>query len=495
MQLSLRSALAVLAALAGAWAQEIQHATIRLKASTSRTFAPLDGRHVQGRGAHSFLALQRRSRTMSAAALAHQERQVAMNSMRAQSQMMHALQYYGDVEIGSPPQKFTVIFDTGSGHLLVPSAVCESDACTAHKKFAAHNSSTYMPVGWADEPLKRADDENDRDTKVINFASGDCVGQFTRDRVCLGGNSLFCTTADFIEMKEESDDPFKDAEWDGVLGLGQSVSDAPEFNIFGVMAGDKAAKLHAPIFAVYLGRNVADDAEITFGSYREERMASPFSWVDVSVEGYWQFQFSDITVNGKPINMCTKYGKHQCQAVLDTGSSLMMGPKGDLDQLLQLLDFGNDTQRNATEGYKFPTLGFNIAGKEFLMEPNDYMDRTRDESTPKGQELCWAHLMPIGDTGRGPIFVLGMPFLRTFYTAYNMVTKKIGIAKAKHLRLKTDPTDGAANEPLVAVRPGGDDLGGKTAEISNKKPAPAAAATALKPTAAAKKPVQAHAGK
>jgi len=477
----MRSSLAVLAVLVSACGQDLDHSTVRLHASTSRTFVPLDGRHIRGtsgRQARSFLGIKRRVHRASAAAQAHAERQRDLNNMRAQSQLLHALQYYGEVEVGTPPQKFTVIFDTGSGHLLVPSGQCDSEACRLHKKFAAKNSSTAMPVGWADEPLKRAEDETDRDTKVINFASGDAVGQFTRDRVCLGGSTLFCTTADFIEMTEESDDPFKDASWDGVLGLGQSISDAPEFNIFGVMSQSATPKMTAPIFAVYLGRYVSDDAEITFGSVRKERMASPLTWVNVSEEGYWQFQFTDFLIDGKPTGLCSKYGKRQCQAVLDTGSSLMMGPKNDLDQLLQLLHFGNDTTQNCSLDFKFPKLGFQIAGKTFEMEPNDYMDRSHDEYTPKGMELCWAHLMPIGDTGRGPIVVLGMPFLRTFYTAYNMQDKKIGIALAKHMRLKGD-TDGAANEPLVAVRPGGEDIGGNTTEIrggsANTEPAKPAA--------------------
>jgi len=301
---------------------------------------------------------------------------------------------------------------------------------------------------------------------------------------------LFCSVADFIEMTEESDDPFKDAEWDGVLGLGQSISDAPEFNIFGVMAESATPKMLAPLFAVYLGRHVSDDAEITFGSVRKERMATDFTWVPVSEEGYWQFQFTDFLIDGKPTGLCSKYGKRECQAVLDTGSSLMMGPKPDLDHLLQLLSFGNDTQKNCSVDFKFPKLGFMIAGKKFEMDPNDYMDRSHDEYTPKGMELCWAHLMPIGDTGRGPIMVFGMPFLRTFYTAYNMKDKKIGIALAKHERLKTSVAEGAAIEPLVAVRPGGEDIGGNTTEMSNRKKLPDAQA---EPKPSAVKSVQPHA--
>merc|ERR1719507_868867 len=151
------------------------------------------------------------------------EHERALHEIRAQSQRLHALQYYGVVSIGTPPQKFKVIFDTGSGHLLVPSATCDSPACAKHPSFYENRSSTSIPIAWADDPLKRAESDSDRDTQVMSFAMGDCVGQYVRDRVCLGNA---CADADFVGMTEESDNPFKDAEWDGVLGLGQSLSNA-----------------------------------------------------------------------------------------------------------------------------------------------------------------------------------------------------------------------------------------------------------------------------
>lgn len=45
--------------------------------------------------------------------------------VRAGSQ---ASEYYGVLRVGSPPQDFEVVFDTGSGNLIVPSTTCHSEA-------------------------------------------------------------------------------------------------------------------------------------------------------------------------------------------------------------------------------------------------------------------------------------------------------------------------------------------------------------------------------
>merc|ERR1719237_1467070 len=152
----------------------------------------------------------------------------------------------------------------------------------------------------------------------------------------------------------------------------------------------------------------------------------------------------------------------------------MMDPQNDLDVLLRLLNFGNSTQINCTEKSDFPTLGFVVAGQRFEMHPEDYMDRAHDPALPSGVDSCWAHLMPIGDTGRGPIMVLGMPFLRAFYTVYDTRSKRIGIARAKHVQASNAGTavvrGSAAEVPLVALRPGGDDLSGDAKRRSNEQP-------------------------
>merc|ERR1719375_2942369 len=57
------------------------------------------------------------------------------NSGNTKTKIVHKTAYYGEVEVGSQHQTFVVVFDTGSGNLMVPSTYCQSNACTMHQRY------------------------------------------------------------------------------------------------------------------------------------------------------------------------------------------------------------------------------------------------------------------------------------------------------------------------------------------------------------------------
>jgi hypothetical protein len=329
----------------------------------------------------------------------------------ANSKVVHKTAYYGKVEIGTPRQSFTVVFDTGSGNLMVPSTFCHTHACTMHRRFDRKASATAEDIE-ADGSLAKKGALRDQIT--VTFGTGEISGVFVQDDVCIGS---LCSNVHFVGATDETEDPFSSFNFDGVLGLALTpMAQGPDFSVMDHLVKSKA--LRHPIFSVFLSDSDMEASEITFGDVKEEHMSSSMFWSSVSRDtGYWQVQIEDITINNEKQSLC-----NNCQVAVDTGTSQLAGPTDVINDLSKRLNVKSDCSNYD----KLPNLGFVVDEHIMNLSPQDYVD--------KGPDGCEVSLMPLDvPPPNGPLFIFGDPFLRKYYTSYDMENKRVGFATARHM--------------------------------------------------------------
>jgi len=363
----------------------------------------------------------------------------------------HKTIYFGTIFLGTPkPQNFTVVFDTGSGHLLVPSSECDSEVCLKHRRYERKASGSAVDIDIDGEQIevRTAQQMEDRDRLSLSFGTGHVEGTFVKETVCLGDprkNAAalselpsFCTQARIVLATELSPDPFGAFNFDGVLGLGlASLSVDPEFNVASQWSG-RSDRTYRPQFAYFLSRNDDVPSEIAFGGHDASRVDGELQWAPIHKpqDGFWQLKLDSVTVAGEEVPLCSK---RECLAIADTGTSLLGVPKEVVQKLhVQLARaVGEETADDVDcRNVPGPDLIFKFAGGVTLtLGPEEY-SRPAPMLLPNNETggqhvICRSSLLPVDHPVFGSsMWILGEPVLLRYYTVYDWEKKQIGFGPA-----------------------------------------------------------------
>eukprot|EP00929_Paragymnodinium_shiwhaense_P035491 TRINITY_DN19142_c1_g1_i1.p1 TRINITY_DN19142_c1_g1~~TRINITY_DN19142_c1_g1_i1.p1 ORF type:complete len:401 (+),score=75.80 TRINITY_DN19142_c1_g1_i1:124-1326(+) len=323
----------------------------------------------------------------------------------------HPSEYYGKISVGSPPKEFVVLFDTGSGNLLLPSSLCDSQACLKHNRFNSSVSKTAKTIAFLSKPLTEVGEDGDLDIVSLAYGTGEASGVIIRDQICV---EKVCTTVNMVSATDESDAPFGSAPFDGIMGLGlPSLSEGQTFNVLQSMIQSKSVKLG--LFSVFLGRTEQEPSEILFGSYRRELAQHEPVWVPVRPTGFWEVPLDSMAINGDVHDV------GNASVVLDTGTSLLAGPTDAINWLVDKLDVASD----CSNFQALPDIAFTVGQHKFTLSPSDYIDRDDKEG-------CSMSLMTQDSPNGNAVWIFGDPFLRKHYTIYDQDNMRVGIAAANH---------------------------------------------------------------
>ncbi|XP_056154322.1 pepsin A-like [Lampris incognitus] len=303
--------------------------------------------------------------------------------------------YYGVIGIGTPPQYFKVLFDTGSSDLWVPSLNCSGSACNDHAKFRSEDSSTFQPG-----------------TKhfSITYGTGYMTGITGYDTVKVG--DLFVEHQIFGLSQTEA--PFMSyVPWDGIMGLAfPGVSLEGGTTIFDNMWNQ--GKVPEYEFSMYLS-SAEEGSMLILGGADPSYFTGGIHWVSLfGATGFWNIKIQSITINGNTV-ACSE----ECEAIVDSGTSYIVGPEKDVNNINGWVgaytDQFGDAVVSCGNTNLMPDIVFNINGFSLSLPPSAYV--------MKSGSKCM--------TGFGfGSWILGEVFMRHFYTVFSVGQNMVGFAQA-----------------------------------------------------------------
>ncbi|KAL1409733.1 hypothetical protein Q8F55_003730 [Vanrija albida] len=326
--------------------------------------------------------------------------------------------YAGELQIGTPPQTFLTIVDTGSSDLWVLEDGCPQ--CAGMTTFKDPESTSFVNTG---EPFR------------ISYGSGDASGTIVTDTVTM---DTFTVEKQGFALVNQSTASLISAPTSGLMGLAwQKIASTKQMPWWQTLASTTWAD---PQFGVYMARfrnnrNAQavenNGGEITFGGVNTSYYTGEINYISIADSNldYWRIPIESISVQGKN----TGYKSSSPNAAIDTGTTLIGGPSNAIAAIYAQIP--NAEPLGAASGfegyYQYPCdtkvevkLGF--GNQVWTLDNDDFNLGPFTQSSP---DLCLGAFFAV-DMSRNHLvsWIVGASFLKNVYSVYRYDPPAIGFA-------------------------------------------------------------------
>lgn len=254
----------------------------------------------------------------------------------------------------------------------------------------------------------------------INYGQRAVEGIISKEKVIILDKTV--TNQDFILAKKLT--KFNDLPADGMIGLAFAELSENLNTLVQSMADAKVIK--SATFSLFLGDNdfgrkeEKESSVIIFGGNNIKKYSDDKSFTELNVffSGYWSVILTRMEIDGEQVKVSTR------TAIFDSGINLLIGPPSDVLNVFSKVQKDNDCVLSdlliceCKDLDEFPVLEFVLDSKRFYVNPKEYV--AKDKNT------CYVLI----SSARVGVWLLGIPFLRSYYTDYNMEKRTVQLARS-----------------------------------------------------------------
>eukprot|EP00930_Biecheleria_cincta_P104015 TRINITY_DN96148_c0_g1_i1.p1 TRINITY_DN96148_c0_g1~~TRINITY_DN96148_c0_g1_i1.p1 ORF type:complete len:461 (-),score=88.99 TRINITY_DN96148_c0_g1_i1:54-1436(-) len=325
------------------------------------------------------------------------------------------VQYSGKFTIGE--QELPVIYDTGSFEVLVLSTLCT--AC--QRSLQMYDSKHSLSYRGAEQIV--ADHE---------FVSGNVVTAEGFETLRLGRKDSPVVTTNMTIWQVKSHElafwKTGNAIFSGIVGLSHVKTIPQGFSGDFRQPKSMLEEMHLDSFGICFERGSSSGYApgwLKFGpTISAAAKDAGFQSVDVSGDSHWATKLSQFKVDIDGLDT-SKMCKPSCGALIDSGTSLLTFPRS-ASHITEALK--NKVKSDCSNLDKLPTLYFELDGAEVVLPPRAYIFKVK---THTGGFMCKGAFMKVDKESQfGEVFILGMPFLRYYFTVFDRAKKQVHIARS-----------------------------------------------------------------
>uniref|UniRef100_A0AC35U3M7 Peptidase A1 domain-containing protein n=1 Tax=Rhabditophanes sp. KR3021 TaxID=114890 RepID=A0AC35U3M7_9BILA len=351
-----------------------------------------------------------------------------------------------NITVGTPPQAFVTLLDTGSANFWIPDSTCgrtlidcptfcseepmycksgvckesccgsfigkkpppaNKNPCDLKSKFHSAKSSSYVANGMQFS---------------IYYPYGSTRGFLGQETVKIFGNSGKSLTIPGTVFGQARTIPetFKTSRADGILGLA-FTSLAIDNVVPPIIHAINKKLLDSPIFTVHLNSltGTGKAGIITYGGLDDDNCQSDVNYIDLTIATWFQFKLDSVTAGFSG-------SRTAVQAISDTANSFITGPQAVTDSIAKSLGATFDPE------YHLYTIDCKRAVADIVITIFGIKYAIKSENMIRNHgAFCALEIISADFGGIGYTWILGTPFMRSYCHVYDLGNKRIGFATPK----------------------------------------------------------------